>query len=242
MSLVIEKTLNLIELIAGGNQTLAGLIKDSGLSRSTTHRLLATLVSHGYLSYSQKKYELGYRFLEMGEKKKRSLAFVEHLHPILQDYAQQLGDTLHLAILDGTDIILLDRVSGNRELQIRSHVGQRAPAFRTAVGKALIGRRPQNSWNGYLQNIPEGYPKKASEIRADFENARKNKFATDYDEVSLGTCGIAACFKVTPSLNAAVSINGATVYFPEQRVKQLQSVIIKIAGELNQAIEMQHSN
>lgn len=239
MSLVIEKTLSLIELVSDGNETLAGLTKESGLSRSTTHRLLATLVSHGYLSYSQKKYELGYRFLEMGEKKKRSIAFVEYLHPILLDYATQIGDTLHLAILDGTDIILLDRISGNRELQIRSHVGQRAPAFRTAVGKALIGRRPSNTWNGYLQNIPENYPKRTSEIRADFENARKNKFASDYDEVSLGTCGIAACFKVTPLLNAAISINGATVYFPEKRMQELQSVIIQIANHLSLAIAAQ---
>lgn len=237
MSLVVEKALNLIDLIAGGTSTLSSLIKESGLSRSTTHRLLTTLVSHGYLSYSQKKYELGFRFLEMGEKKKLTLAFVEQLHPVLQSYAKELGDTLHLAILDGTDIILLDRVSGNRELQIRSHVGQRAPAFRTAVGKALISQKPTNTWSSYLQNIPEGYSKKASELRAELEIARKSKLAMDYNEVSLGTCGIASCFKVSPSLIAAVSINGATVYFSEQRMQQLKSVIKQIANHLTQTIE-----
>lgn len=237
MSLVVEKTLKLIELVSKGNQTLAGLTLESGLSRSTAHRLLATLVSHGYLSYSEKHYELGFRFLEMGEKKKRSLAFVDRLRPMLQHHAERIGDTVHLAILDGTDIILIERIAGNRELQIRSHVGQRAPAFRTAVGKALIGRRPPNTWNAFLQNVPTDYPKRPAEIRADFETARKHRFAVDYDEVSLGTCGIASVFKVGPSMDAAVSINGATVYFSKERMRELSSVVVQIATELARAVE-----
>lgn len=237
MSLVVEKALRLIEQVSGGNQTLSGLVQDSGLSRSTAHRLLATLVSHGYLSYSQKRYELGFRFLEMGEKKKRSLAFVDRLRPMLHDYAHRIGDTIHLAILDGTDIILVERISGNRELQIRSHVGQRAPAFRTAVGKALIGRRPANTWNAFLQNLPVEYPRRPADIRADFETAKKRKFAMDYDEVSLGTCGIASGFKVSPSIDAAVSINGATVYFPPERMRELSSIIVQMAGELAKAVQ-----
>ena len=237
MSLVVEKTLKLIELVANGNRTLAGLVRDSGLSRSTTHRLLATLVSHGYLSYSHKRYELGFRFLEMGEKKKRSLAFVDRLRPVLLGHAERIGDTIHLAILDGTDIILIERIAGNRELQIRSHVGQRAPAFRTAVGKALIGRRPTNTWNAFLQDVPPGYPKRPADIRNDFETARKHRFAIDYDEVSLGTCGIASAFRVGPSIDAAVSVNGATVYFPPERMRELSSVIVQLAGELAGLIE-----
>jgi DNA-binding IclR family transcriptional regulator len=242
MSLVVEKTLRLIELVADGNQSLAGLIQESGLSRSTTHRLLATLVSHGYLSHGGKRYELGFRFLEIGEKKKRSLAFVETLRPALHEYARQIGDTLHIAILDGTDIILVERIAGNRELQIRSHVGQRATAFRTAVGKALIGRRPPNMWNAFLQNIPEGYPRRASEIRADFENAKRRNFAIDYDEVSLGTCGIASTFKVSPTLQAAVSVNGATVYFPEDRIRELSSTIVKISAHFTEIIAAASQN
>lgn len=236
MSLVVEKTLRLIQMVADGNRSLAGLVRDSGLSRSTTHRLLATLVSHGYLSYSQKRYELGFRFLEMGEKKKLSLAFVERLRPTLHDHAERIGDTIHLAILDRTDIILIERIAGNRELQIRSHVGQRAPAFRTAVGKALIGRRPPNTWNAFLQDVPPDYPKRPADIRADFESARKRRFAMDYNEVSLGTCGIASAFAVSPSLDAAVSINGATVYFPEDRMRELQSVVVNLASHLAEIV------
>ncbi|WP_162419684.1 IclR family transcriptional regulator [Microvirga brassicacearum] len=229
MSLVLDKALNLIGLVAAGNQTLVDLIRESELSRSTTHRLLSTLVAHGYLSYSSKRYDLGFKLLELGEKKKRSLDFVETLRPTLQEYAERVGDTLHLAILDGPDIILVERIAGRRELQIRSHVGQRAPAYRTAVGKALIGRRPSHTWNAYLQNIPKHYARNMTEIRSEFENAKRRRFATDFEEVSLGTCGVAAAFRVNQFVDAAVSINGATVYFQNDRLTQLSSTVIEMA-------------
>lgn len=232
MSQVIERALNLIELIAKGNNTLTGLIAESQLTRSTTHRLLSTLVQSGYLSYVERRYEIGFRFLELGEHKRRSLAFVDAIRSDLEHAAQTHGDTIHLAILDGMDIILIDKVAGERELQIRSHVGQRAPAFCTAVGKALIGHRPPTAWNAYLRSVPKDYPRSVASLREDFRRAQNDLYAIDYNEVSIGTCGIASAFQVHKSLEAAVSINGATVYFPPERIEYLSSVVVKLAASL----------
>lgn len=232
MSQVIEKALNLIELVAKGNNTLTGLITESQLTRSTTHRLLSTLVQNGYLSYVERRYEIGFRFLELGERKRRTLAFVDAIRSDLERYAQTLGDTIHLAILDGMDIILIDKVAGERELQIRSHVGQRAPAYCTAVGKALIGRRPQTTWNAYLRNVPKDYPRTIASLREDFRRAQNEFYAIDYNEVSIGTCGIASAFQVHKTLEAAVSINGATVYFPSERIEHLSTVVVEMGDFL----------
>lgn len=232
MSLVIDKALRLIELVADGNHLLAELVAHSELPRSTTHRLLSTLVQHGYLSYVERRYEIGYRFLELGERKRRSLAFIDVMRPELERHARTLGDTIHLAILDGVDIILIERIAGNRELQIRSHIGQRAPAFRTAVGKALIGRRPPTTWNAYLRGVPADYTRTHAMLREDFRNANKQGFATDYNEVSVGTCGIASAFSAGKNLDVAVSINGATVYFPPERMDELAVTVVEIAERL----------
>jgi len=240
MSLVIDKALNLLNLVAAGNDTLNSLVRESGLSRSTTHRLLSSLVEHGYLSYDAKRYDLGYRLLELGEQKKRSLKFLDSLQPTLRRYADLTKDTIHVAILANTDIVLVERIAGQRELQIRSFVGQRAPAFMTAVGKSLIGRQPPDTWSNYLRNIPKGYPKRAADIRADFETARKRNFATDIDECSVGTCGIASTFRLSDDLYAAVSINGATVYFPSDRMNELKKLVTQLAREL-ESILLQNS-
>ena len=113
MSLVISKAVKLIDLVAAGRDTLAEIASESGMSRSTTHRLLATLVAHNYLGIEGRRYTLGYRLLELGEQKKRSLSVVDALHDVLVRYAARTTNTIHLAVLDKTDIVLLDRVAGS---------------------------------------------------------------------------------------------------------------------------------
>lgn len=239
MSLVIDKALHLIELVADGNHLLAELVSKSELSRSTTHRLLTTLVKHGYLSYVNRNYEIGFRFLELGEKKRKSLKFVHAMRPELERCAQMLGDTIHLAILDGLDIVIIECIPGNRELQIRSHVGQRAPAFRTSVGKALISRRPINTWSTYLKIAPDDYIRKPELLRDDLENARKRGYAVDYNEVSVGTCGIASAFSVGENRDVAVSVNGATVYFPQERINELGKIVVHMGHRLSKIAHME---
>lgn len=243
MSLVVEKTFRLVDLVAQGHETLAELTRGSGLSRSTAHRLLSSLVEHGYLSYDVRRYELGYRLLELGEKKKRSLRFLDGIRPTLRKYADITLDTIHVAMLDGTDIVLIECVPGQRQLQIRSFVGQRAPAFSTAVGKALIGRQPPENWPGFLRSIPQSYPRSYAELMADFENARRRNIGIDRDEISVGTCGIASAFKVNEGLYAAVSINGATVYFPPQRLQGLADTACRAADEIEEIVasQMRHA-
>lgn len=232
MSLVVEKTLRLVDLVASGQDTLAVLTESAGLSRSTTHRLLATLVEHGYLTYESRRYELGYRLLELSEKKKQSLRFLDAIRPTLRKYADSTHDTVHVAMLHRTDIVLIECVPGQRQLQIRSYVGQRAPAFATAVGKALIGRQPRDSWSGFLRVMPSGYPRTRAEIMADFERAARQNVGMDRDEVSVGTCGIASTFRIRDGQHAAVSINGATVYFPPERMQEMAGTIRLVADEI----------
>jgi len=236
MSLVVSKAFRLIDLVSGGTDTLAELAKAADMSRSTTHRILATLVTHKYLILESKRYKLGYRLLELGEQKKRSLNLLDTLHPVLDHYAEETGDTVHLAVLDRDEIVLIDVVRGKRQLQIASYVGQRTPAAMTAVGKVLIGQLPSGKWNRYLAPITDHYPKTKAQLLEEFRSARRYNFAIDIDECNIGTCGIASSFSIDPLHKAAVSINGATVYFDPERFEALSSVIRQMSKEVEEAI------
>jgi DNA-binding IclR family transcriptional regulator len=236
MSLVVSKAFRLIDLVSEGTDTLAELAKAADMSRSTTHRILATLVTHKYLILESKRYKLGYRLLELGEQKKRSLNLLDTLHPVLDQYAEETGDTVHLAVLDRDEIVLIDVVRGKRQLQIASYVGQRTPAAMTAVGKVLIGQLPSGKWNRYLAPITDHYPKTKAQLLEEFRSARRYNFAIDIDECNIGTCGIASSFSIDPLHKAAVSINGATVYFDRERFEALSSVIRQMSKEVEEAI------
>lgn len=239
MSMVLEKAFRLVDLVADGADTLASLATASEMSRSTTHRLLSTLVEHNYLSFEGKKYGLGYRLLELGELKKHSLNFLDTLRPILNQYAELTGDTIHLAVLDGKDIVLLDRVFGNRQLRINSYPGLRNTAYMTAVGKVLIANLSPKKWPGFVSGIPAGYPKNGEGILADIRQAQSTNVAVDFDECNFGTCGIASSFTVSPELRVACSINGATVYFQNDRLRELAPVVKRLAADLKAAIDGQ---
>lgn|GEM_PF-1042615 len=242
MSMVLDKAFRLIDLVAKGVDSLAGLAEASALSRSTTHRLLATLVEHKYLSLENKRYGLGYRLLELGEEKKRKLNFLDALRPVLNRYAALTSDTIHLAVLDGKDIVLLDCVVGNRQLRINSYPGLRNSAFTTAVGKVLIGNLPPKQWPGFLADIPPRYPKTADAIMADFKTAKRTNLAIDFDECNVGTCGIASSFEVNERIRVACSINGATVYFSNDRLQELGPIARKMAAEMKAVLDGQISS
>ncbi|RAH97387.1 IclR family transcriptional regulator [Acuticoccus sediminis] len=235
MSMVIGKAIKLIDVVASGAYSLGDIAKLSGMSRSTTHRLLSTLVEHNYLYFDQKHYGLGFRLLELGEQKKRSLHFVDALHGILVRYAGITSDTIHLAILDGTDIVIVDRIAGTRQLQIDSFVGQRTPAVMTAVGKALIGQTDPDGWLDYLDVLPPGYPKSREAILRELDTARLENYAFDFDECSIGTCGVASTFPFNDTTRLACSINGATVYFEDDRLESLVPMALEMADELRRA-------
>jgi DNA-binding IclR family transcriptional regulator len=235
MSLVIGKALKLIDLVASGTDTLAALTEAAKLSRSTAHRILSVLVASRYLAIENRRYVLGYKFLEFGEKKKRNLDFVEIALEIMQDHARATSDTVHLGILDGRDIVLVGRIAGSRPLQIGSFVGLRAPAYKTALGKVLIGQLPQSQWQRFLDDIPVSHCLKAKEIAGHLETARRHNYAIDMEECDEGVFCVASSFRIEQDRWAAVSFNGASVYFPEQRVRELVACVRQCAATIASA-------
>lgn len=236
MSQVLERALTLIDLVAVGNTSLADLTRVSGLTRSTTHRLLTTLVEYRYLELVNRQYRLGHRLFELGEKKRESFDFVTRLHPVVKHYADLTKDTIHLAVLEDAEIMLIERVFGSRELQIRSYVGMRNVALMTAVGKALVAHEDPKVWHELIERLPENSPKSGPEILLELEEARETGIASDFDECNVGTCGLAASFEVPTLGRVACSINGATTYFPEQRFAELVPVLRKMAEDLRKAL------
>lgn len=232
MSLVVSKAIKLVDLVADGIDSLADIAAAAEMSRSTTHRILSTLVEHNYLRVESKRYMLGFRLLELGEQKKRSMHFLDATRSVLGKYADLTSDTIHLAVLDGRDALLIDRVAGNRQLQIDSFIGQRATACMAAVGKVLIAQLDSREWKRFLVPLPPAYPKTESQLLEEFRTARIKNFAIDYNECDYGTCGVASSFKVNDRLTAACSINGATAYFPEERLMEMAELTVKMAADL----------
>src|SRR5215469_5685562 len=128
---------------------ISELARRLDLTRSTTHRYVATLATLGYLQQDEvtRKYRLGPRVLDLGFAVLGSLELREIAAPHLRRLTDSTGYTSNLAIRDDTDVILIDRVRGRpgryHHMEFSLHVGSRLPAYCSATGKALIAFLPR---------------------------------------------------------------------------------------------------
>jgi DNA-binding IclR family transcriptional regulator len=138
-SAVIDRVSLVLDAFEGaGRLTLAQIVRRTGLPRSSAHRMLERLVQLRWLRRDGRDYELGMRLVELG-----SLAVhQDRLHraaiPLVHDLHGATKMVVHLAVLDGADVLYLEKVGDRMVAAIPSRVGGRQPAHCTAVGKAIL--------------------------------------------------------------------------------------------------------
>ncbi|MEB3981785.1 IclR family transcriptional regulator [Mycobacterium sp. 663a-19] len=125
-----------------GRLTLAQIVRRTGLPRSSAHRMLERLVQLRWLRRSGRDYELGMRLVELGSLAVHQDRLVRAAGPLLGELHRATGLVVHLAVLDGPDVVYLDKIGNQR---IPTRVGARQPAHCTALGKAILAYRDEDA-------------------------------------------------------------------------------------------------
>jgi IclR family transcriptional regulator, pca regulon regulatory protein len=163
------------------------------MNRSTTHRYVITLVALGYLEQgASRKYRLGLRVTDLGMSALNGTGLREHARPYLEELRQRTSHTTSIAVLDGSDIVCLDRVQslqsrGMADLDIRP--GSRLPAYCTAMGKVLLANLPEPEQRDLLSSMvlarrgPNAITSKEA-LREALEQVRAEGFAVNNEELA----------------------------------------------------------
>jgi IclR family pca regulon transcriptional regulator len=135
------------------------LAREVGLSRSSAHRYIATLAKLGYLEQDRlsRRYRLGPRVLDLGFSALNSMELRQLAAAHLQELSDTTGHTVNMAVLDGIDVVYIDRCrsasQGQREIDLDLHVGSRLPAYCTSMGKVLLAGLPPGELEVRLEEI-----------------------------------------------------------------------------------------
>ena len=203
---------------------ISELARKLDLTRSTTHRYVATLTTLGYLQQddSTRKYRLGPRVLDLGFSVLGSLGLREIAAPHLRRLTDTTGHTSNLAIRDDTDVILIDRVRGlpgrYHHLEFSLHVGSRIPAYCSATGKALLAFLPRPDLERILdrtdlvQRGPRTLTNKKA-LLAELEQVRRTGIATNDEELDSALRSIASPV-LTRSGEVVAAVNVAIPWSP----------------------------
>ena len=125
---------------------ISGLAKRLGLAKSTIHRLATTLVADGLLEQDPQsgKYRLGIALFRLGALVRRRMDVSNEARPFLFDLRKKTNETVHLAILDGTEIMYVYYLESTQAIRMRSDLGGRKPAYCTAEGQAILAFGPSD--------------------------------------------------------------------------------------------------
>lgn len=180
---------------------IADIAEELGMSRSTTHRYVITLLALGYLEQvASRKYRLGLRVTDLGMSALSSTALREHAHPYLEDLRWQTSYTVNLAVLDGTEILYVDRVRsvrrGQNQIDLGLAVGSRLPAYCTSMGKVLLAYMSDHDRQDAVSDLtlakrgPNTIMSKNA-LRVELEQIREEGFAVNDQELAEGLHSIA---------------------------------------------------
>jgi IclR family transcriptional regulator, pca regulon regulatory protein len=223
---------------------IADVADELGMRRSTTHRYMSTLVALGYLEQgAARKYRLGLRVTDLGMSALNSTALREHARPYLEELCRQSSYTVSLAVLDGPEIVYIDRVRSARRTQGKDldlTPGSRLPAYCTAMGKLLLATLPEEEQRNLLSEIkptrmgPNTITSK-SQLRAELENIREESFAVNDQELAPELYAIAAPVRSeSHEVVAAVSLTAhSSLISLEELVEHLGPHLVATADRVS---------
>ena len=181
---------------------IANIADELGMSRSTTHRYVITLVALGYLEQgASRKYRLGLKVTDLGMSALNSTGLREHAHPYLEELRQRSSFTVSLAVLDGPEILYVDRVRsfrrGQSEIDLGLAPGSRLPAYCTAMGKLLLANLPREQQRETVGSMkltkrgPNTITSKAA-LQDELDEVSEEGFAVNDEELAPELHSIAA--------------------------------------------------
>lgn len=201
----------------GGCATLTELARQAGLPKSTAHRLLGILRDVGLVDRNEMEWYLRRPVLQLGALALRGGAGMlrEVALPYMTQLYEETHENVHLAMLEGLEVVYLEKVFGHRSAPSPSRVGHRVPAHVSAVGKAMLAFANQAT----VRNVIAGGLRPATPYSVvspqvflrQLEAVRANGVAFDLEECRQGlTCVAAPVLTPDGRPVAAISVAGST--------------------------------
>lgn len=199
------------------------LARRTGLPKSSVSRLSRHLLEQGLFERAGTSLRLGLKLFEIGQLALRARGLVEAARPYLADLREATHNTVHLAILEGTEVVYLDLLRGPDAPRLPSRVGGRFPAHATAVGKAILAYSPQQALDAVLRaGLERVSPRTITApglLRTQLRRVRSEGIAYEREESGIGvTCAASPLLDSDSRALGAISISGWTTRMRTERV------------------------
>jgi IclR family acetate operon transcriptional repressor len=242
----VARSLGLLEALAASEE--AGLVElgeRTGLRPSTVHRLLATLVSCGWVVQDRRssRYRLSHKVLGLvggaGSRLGRLRAVAR---PHLVAVRDAVEETANLAVLERDTAVYVDQVESLRAVRMFTEIGRRVPLHASGVGKAMLAFEAPEELEVLLARAPFDAltPRTLTDgeaLRGELERIRRRGFATDDEEYEEGVgCVAAAVFNHLGEVEAALSVSAPPARLRRIDLEEMGELVARHAREVSSAL------
>lgn len=216
----VGKAMDVLDLVAsfGRPVRFSDVLEKSPLPKATLFRVVQTLTSTGMLSYDSDRYTYapGLRLVRLAHSAWQQSALAPIARPHLDQLSQVAGETIHLAQLDGGQVIYVDKRNASVPIEMFSQAGKVGPAYCTGVGKAMLAYLDEAPLTAAIKRqafhkFTDATLTTPKALRDELESIRRDGFAMDREEHEPGIICIAVpILSDSGRVLGALSVTSAT--------------------------------
>ena len=243
----VERALSILEAAAQRREGLtnAEISRKLGIPKSSASYILRTLEKRSYLRREAEtgRYRLGLKILSLGGDAQANLDIAHVALPFMRSLVERIHLTVHLAVLDQSEAVYIEKVEAPGFFKVNTWVGRRMFLHSTSVGKCLLAWLPKHDveaiakQHGLKKRTPEtltSLPK----LLADLEHVKQSGYAVDDEENSLGArCLGAPIFDTEGNVTAALGASGTLTQTDEVNMPRIIEALKETARRISRQLQ-----
>jgi DNA-binding IclR family transcriptional regulator len=228
---LIERVFDILEYLSLNSEPKGPtqIAQEVGLNKSTVYRLLTSLQQRGYVEKSETggTYQIGVKLVEVASNHINNLELQTEARPILNEMQTELGLVVHLGILDGPEVVYVEKMDISPDIRGYTQIGMRVPAQCSSLGKCILAQMSGEqldyimsacNFESYTANTITNLP----DFKAHLRQVRQQGWAMDNEEYIVGhRCVGAPIYDYRGEIIAAISASGPTSLFPDEQIEQV---------------------
>lgn len=242
---VLDRAFDILDILSENivPMRLSEIATASGLSKSTVHRILSAMLERSIVAKTETgAYTIGYKIIEFAGTHINNLELLTEAKPYLSRIMRELDLTAHLGILDGADVVYLEKLDGHPNAQSYTQVGHRSPGFCSSIGKCLMAGMSRDELDDVLDLCDfKKYTPNTITNRRDYirhlKEVRRQGWAMDDEEYEIGhRCIGATVYDYRGLPVAAISASGSVSLLSDDRIEAVIGKVKELAGQLSRQI------
>ncbi|MCC6313414.1 MAG: IclR family transcriptional regulator [Thermomicrobiales bacterium] len=233
----VDKALAIVEALIREERPLAArdIAARVGINRTTTHRLLNALMQRGWAEKiaGTAEYRLGLRFRALVRAGDRGDLFSE-VRPEMERLARETREAVHLGVLDGWEIVHVDKIDSPQVVSVSTRVGTRATPHLTGLGKAILAVSSEATADEYARHVWPRDVAARTAFHDELRHTRERGYSIDEEEASPGVrcLGVAVTGAGGEPL-FAMSVTGPAGRFTPEQLAICAPSVVAVAHELS---------